>query len=77
MQCKNYSHFFSKKFQHICVSLDVNVNESLTNDIVSFEQLGLDYFYNVGADDDVDYDEDGYDDVDDDLNALIMLFSVR
>ena len=32
-----------------------------------------DYFYNVGADDDVDYDEDGYDDVDDDLNALIML----
>ena len=34
------SHFFSKKFQHICVSLDVNFNESLTNDIVSFEQLG-------------------------------------
>ena len=36
----SYSHFFSKKFQHICVSLDVNFNESLTNDIVSFEQLG-------------------------------------
>ena len=35
-----YSHFFSKKFQHICVSLDANYNESLTNDIVSFEQLG-------------------------------------
>ena len=32
--------FFSKKFQHICVSLDLNFNESLTNDIVSFEQLG-------------------------------------
>ena len=32
--------FFSKKFQHICVSLDVNFNESLTNDIVMFEQLG-------------------------------------
>ena len=31
--------FFSKKFQHIRVSLDVNFNESLTNDIVSFEQL--------------------------------------
>ena len=30
------SSFFSKKFQHICVSLDVNFNESLT----SFEQLG-------------------------------------
>ena len=38
--CKSYSHFFSKKFQHICVSLDVNFNKSLTNDIVSFEQLG-------------------------------------
>ena len=32
--------FFSKKIQHICVSLDVNFNETLTNDIVSFEQLG-------------------------------------
>ena len=29
----------TKKFQHICVSLDVNFNESLTNDVVSFEQL--------------------------------------
>ena len=34
--------FFSKKFQHICVWLDQNFNESLTNDIVSFEQLGPD-----------------------------------
>ena len=34
--------FFSKKFQHICVSLDVNLNESLTNDVVSFEQVGPD-----------------------------------
>ena len=40
LQCKSYSHFFCKKFQHICVSLDVNFNESLTNDVVSFEQLG-------------------------------------
>ena len=40
MHCKSYSHFFSKKFQHICISLDVNFNESLTNDVVSFEQLG-------------------------------------
>ena len=38
----SYSHFFNKKFQHICVSLNVNVNESLTNDIFSFEQLGPD-----------------------------------
>ena len=42
MHCKSYSHFFSKKFQHFCVSLDVNFNELLTNDIVSFEQLGPD-----------------------------------
>ena len=32
--------FFQQKFQHICISLDVNFNESLTNDVVSFEQLG-------------------------------------
>ena len=31
-----------KKNQHICVLLDVNFNESLTNDIISFEQLGPD-----------------------------------
>ena len=40
---KSYSHFFSKKLQHICVSLNVNFNESLTNDVVSFEQLGPDW----------------------------------
>ena len=40
---KSYSHFFSKKFQHICVSLDVNFNESLTNHVFSFEQLGPDF----------------------------------
>ena len=48
MHCKSYSHFFSKKFQNICVSLDVNFNESLTNNVVSFEQLGsgvLDYYF--------------------------------
>ena len=33
-------HFFSKIFQHICVPLNLNFNESLTNDVVSFEQLG-------------------------------------
>ena len=37
---KSYSHFFSKKLQHICISLNVNFNESLTKDVVSFEQLG-------------------------------------
>ena len=48
MHCKSYSHFFSKKFQHICISLNVNFNESLTNDVVSFEQLGPD-FHNINA----------------------------
>ena len=39
------THIFSaKKFQRICVSLDVNFNESLTNDVVSFEQLGPDLY---------------------------------
>ena len=45
MHCKSYSHFFSKTLQHICVSLDVNFNESLTNDIGSFEQLGQIYLF--------------------------------
>ena len=40
----------SKKFQHICVSLDVNFNESLTNDVVSFEQLGLDVIMSLWFD---------------------------
>ena len=32
--------FFQQKIQHICISLDVNFNESLTNDVISFEKLG-------------------------------------
>ena len=37
------THIFSaKNILHICVSFDVNFNESLTNDVVSFEQLGPD-----------------------------------
>ena len=47
LHCKSYSHFFSKKFQHICVSLNVNFNKSLTNDIVSFEQLGPGLYWSV------------------------------
>ena len=41
---KLLTFFFSKKFQHICVSLKVNFNESLTNDVVSFEQLGPGFY---------------------------------
>ena len=36
--------FFQQKIQNICISLDVNFNESLTNDVFSFEQLGPDLF---------------------------------
>ena len=36
--------FFNKKFQRRCVSLDLNFNKSLSNDFVSFEQLGPDQF---------------------------------
>ena len=32
--------FFQQKFQHIYAWPDINFNEPLTNDIVSFEQLG-------------------------------------
>ena len=32
--------FFQQKFQHICVSIDANFNEWLTNVVISFEQLG-------------------------------------
>ena len=49
MHCKKLVTFFSKKIQHICVSLDVNFNESLTNDIVSFEQLGPVLQYKSGV----------------------------
>ena len=29
--------FFQQNIQHICISLDINFNESLTNDVGSFE----------------------------------------
>ena len=42
------THIFSaKKFQHICISHDLNFNESLTNDVVSFEQLGPGCFHKL------------------------------
>ena len=47
MHCKSYSHFFSKKFQHICISLNVNFNESLTNNVVSYEQLDPDWSWYI------------------------------
>ena len=42
LHCKSFSHFFNKKYWQIS---DINVwnfKETLTNDIVSFEQPGPD-----------------------------------
>ena len=39
--------FFQQKISHICISLDVNFNESLTNYVVSFEQLGSDFLDDI------------------------------
>ena len=42
-KCKSYSHFFSKNISVYAI-FDQNVNDMLTNDIVSFEQLGPEFF---------------------------------
>ena len=39
---KSYSHFFSKNFSVYAIFNDQSFNDSLTNDIFSFEQLGPD-----------------------------------
>ena len=41
LHCKSYSHFFQQK-NSAYLRITVNFNESLTNDVVSFEQLGPD-----------------------------------
>ena len=38
--CKNYSQFFSKNISVYAIFNDQSFNDTLTNDIVSFEQLG-------------------------------------
>ena len=41
-KCKTYSHFFSKNISVYAIFNDQNFNDStLTNNILSFEQLGL------------------------------------
>ena len=42
LQQNSFSYLLILQTLNICVSLDVNFNESLTNDIVNFEQLGPD-----------------------------------
>ena len=41
-KCKSYSHFFSKNISIYVILNDQSFNDTLTNDIVSFEQLGPD-----------------------------------
>ena len=41
-KCKSYSHFFSKNIIIYAVFNDQSFNDTLTNNIVSFEQLGPD-----------------------------------
>ena len=42
-KCKNYSHFFSKNISVYVIFNDQSFNDTLTNDVVSFQQLGHDY----------------------------------
>ena len=42
LHCKSFSIFSNKKYWHISDIYVWNFNETLTNDIVSFEQLGQD-----------------------------------
>ena len=42
--CKSYSHFFSKNISVYAIFNDQSFNDMLTNDIVSFEQLGPDFY---------------------------------
>ena len=39
-KCKSYSHFFSKNISIYAIFNDQSLNNTLTNNIVSFEQLG-------------------------------------
>ena len=41
--CKCYSHFFSKNISKHAIFNDQSFNDRLTNDIISFEQLGPDF----------------------------------
>ena len=38
LQCKRFSDFSNKKLQWICNIYVLNFNETLTNDVVNFEQ---------------------------------------
>ena len=41
---KNYSHFFNNNISIYAICNDQSLNDTLTNDIISFEQLGPEVF---------------------------------
>ena len=43
-KCKSYSHFFSKNINVYAIFNDRSFNHMLTNNIISFEQLGPDIY---------------------------------
>ena len=45
-KCKSYSHFFSKNISVYAIYNDQSFNDMLTNNIVSFEQLGPGCYHN-------------------------------
>ena len=47
LQCKSFSHLFNKKYWHILDIKVLNLNETLTNDIVCFEQPGPDHLLSI------------------------------
>ena len=40
VSCKSYSHFFRKNISVYAIFNDQSFNDTLTNDIISFQQLG-------------------------------------
>ena len=43
-KCKSYSHFFSKNISVYTIVNNQSFNDTLTNDIISFEQLGPGFY---------------------------------
>ena len=52
-KCKSYSHFFSKNIYVYAIFNDQSLNDTLTNDIVSFEQLDPGVYVNYEENDTV------------------------
>ena len=46
-KCKSYSHFVSKNISVYAIFNDQSFKDTLTNDIVSFEQLGLEHINQI------------------------------